>query len=60
MTNDEIEAPDERPARAKRNKAATAADAKAMGTSKQVWMGTAVGIGSTALVAALLYAKRRK
>lgn len=25
-----------------------------------VWMGTAVGIGSAALVAALMYAKRRK
>lgn len=27
--------------------------------NKAVWMGTAVGIGSAALVAALLYAKRR-
>ncbi|MET0241090.1 MAG: hypothetical protein ABW184_14460 [Sphingobium sp.] len=28
--------------------------------SNAVWMGTAVGVGSAALVAALMYAKRRK
>ena len=28
--------------------------------SKAIWMGTAVGIGSAAIVAALLYTKRRK
>jgi hypothetical protein len=28
--------------------------------SNAIWMGTAVGIGSAALVAALMYAKRRK
>ena len=28
--------------------------------SNAIWMGTAVGIGSTALVAALMYARRRK
>ncbi|HEX7858596.1 MAG TPA: hypothetical protein VF503_33335 [Sphingobium sp.] len=26
----------------------------------KIWMGTAVGVGSAALVAALMYAKRRK
>ncbi|MET0136764.1 MAG: hypothetical protein ABW048_04000 [Sphingobium sp.] len=30
------------------------------GVSSKVWMGTAVGVGSAALVAALMYAKRRK
>lgn len=30
------------------------------GNNKALWMGTAVGIGSAAIVAALLYAKRRK
>lgn len=30
------------------------------GVSPKVWMGTAVGVGSAALVAALMYAKRRK
>ena len=36
--------------------------AGAAGTAagKSVWMGTAVGIGSAAIVAALLYARRRK
>lgn len=33
-------------------------DAARLG-NKAVWMGTAVGIGSAAIVAALLYAKRR-
>lgn len=28
--------------------------------SNAIWMGTAVGIGSAALVAALMYARRRK
>ncbi|HEX7821577.1 MAG TPA: hypothetical protein VF463_13290 [Sphingobium sp.] len=45
-------------------KAAAAGDAasgeKANGVSSKVWMGTAVGVGSAALVAALMYAKRRK
>ncbi len=36
--------------------------AGAAGTAagKSVWMGTAVGIGSAAIVAALLYARRKK
>lgn len=34
--------------------------AKGSSTSSKVWKGTAVGIGSAALVAALMYAKRRK
>ncbi|HEX7874753.1 MAG TPA: hypothetical protein VF475_17715 [Sphingobium sp.] len=34
--------------------------AKKGGKSNAVWMGTAVGVGSAALVAALMYAKRRK
>jgi hypothetical protein len=33
---------------------------KAAPKSNAVWMGTAVGVGSAALVAALMYAKRRK
>ena len=32
----------------------------APGKSNAIWMGTAVGIGSAALVAALMYARRRK
>jgi hypothetical protein len=35
-------------------------DGKATGSNKSVWMGTAVGIGSAAIVAALLYTQRRK
>jgi hypothetical protein len=30
------------------------------GNSKGLWMGTAVGIGSAAIVAALLYTRRQK
>jgi hypothetical protein len=37
-----------------------AAGDTAKGKSNAVWMGTAVGVGSAALVAALMYAKRRK
>ncbi|MFT3965328.1 MAG: hypothetical protein QM690_05550 [Sphingobium sp.] len=33
---------------------------KGAARSNAVWMGTAVGVGSAALVAALMYAKRRK
>ncbi len=29
-------------------------------TSKGVWMGTAVGVGSAAIVAALLYANKKR
>ena len=29
-------------------------------SNKALWMGTAVGVGSAAIVAALLYSKRRK
>jgi hypothetical protein len=36
------------------------AKGKGAGKSNAVWMGTAVGVGSAALVAALMYAKRRK
>ncbi|MCE7798355.1 hypothetical protein LWE61_17595 [Sphingobium sufflavum] len=36
------------------------ASEKGNGVSSKVWMGTAVGVGSAALVAALMYAKRRK
>jgi len=36
------------------------AKAKNGAKSNAVWMGTAVGVGSAALVAALMYAKRRK
>ncbi|CAN5479684.1 hypothetical protein BH10PSE12_BH10PSE12_34450 [soil metagenome] len=42
------------------DKAAPSADAQPTSGNKGVWMGTAVGVGSAALVAALLYAKRRK
>lgn len=34
--------------------------AKSASRSSAIWKGTAVGIGSAALVAALMYAKRRK
>ena len=34
------------------------ADKKSV-AGKAIWMGTAVGVGSAAIVAALLYAKRR-
>lgn len=37
----------------------TAPDATGKGR-QAIWMGTAVGVGSAALVAALMYAKRRK
>lgn len=36
-----------------------ATDAKKGGKPNAVWMGTAVGVGSAALVAALMYANRR-
>lgn len=39
--------------------AKTPSDALAKGVSKSLWMGTAVGIGSAAIVAALLYARKR-
>ena len=39
---------------------APAGATKSTAKSGAVWMGTAVGIGSAALVAALMYAKRRK
>lgn len=39
--------------------AKTTSDALAKGVSKSLWMGTAVGIGSAAIVAALLYARKR-
>jgi len=35
-------------------------DKRASTKASAIWMGTAVGIGSAALVAALMYAKRRK
>ena len=37
---------------------AKSADKKSV-AGKAIWMGTAVGVGSAAIVAALLYAKRR-
>lgn len=37
-----------------------ATNAPAVGNSKGLWMGTAVGIGSAAIVAALLYTRRQK
>jgi tetrahydromethanopterin S-methyltransferase subunit B len=40
--------------------ATDAVKAKNGAKSNAVWMGTAVGVGSAALVAALMYAKRRK
>lgn len=40
--------------------ASDAAGKAAGGSNKAIWMGTAVGIGSAAIVAALLYARRRK
>ncbi|SCW36125.1 hypothetical protein SAMN02927924_00184 [Sphingobium faniae] len=39
---------------------AAAADAASRKGGKGVWMGTAVGIGSAALVAALLYANKKR
>lgn len=41
---------------------AVSADGKGNGlsTNRKIWMGTAVGIGSAAIVAALLYTKHRK
>lgn len=33
---------------------------KSGGINRSIWMGTAVGIGSAAIVAALLYTKRKK
>jgi LPXTG-motif cell wall-anchored protein len=41
-------------------KGAASSEAQPSTGNKGIWMGTAVGIGSAALVAALLYAKRRK
>lgn len=40
--------------------APAAPESKPQSSNKAIWMGTAVGIGSAAIVAALLYAKRRK
>lgn len=37
-----------------------APETKPSGQNKAIWMGTAVGIGSAAIVAALLYSRRRK
>jgi hypothetical protein len=45
---------------AKTAPAAAEAAKKGGKTNNAVWMGTAVGVGSAALVAALMYAKRRK
>lgn len=40
-------------------KIAAEAEKVAKGSNNKVWMGTAVGVGSAALVAALMYASRR-
>lgn len=40
--------------------AVPAPETKLAGQNKAIWMGTAVGIGSAAIVAALLYSRRRK
>lgn len=49
--------PDDAPASAA---PAPAGQEQGQGKSKALWMGTAVGIGSAALVAALLYSNRKK
>lgn len=54
--SDESEKPD---AAAEQAPAKTSSDALAKGVSKSLWMGTAVGIGSAAIVAALLYSRKR-
>lgn len=59
MTKPEDDAPAagaQTPAPADQTDMATAARKSA---SKAVWMGTAVGIGSAAIVAALLYARKK-
>lgn len=40
--------------------AAAPKDKDAKTGNGKIWMGTAVGVGSAALVAALMYARRRK
>jgi hypothetical protein len=56
---DDIKAESETKSRSKRTRRAAPAKDRDKTTGKAVWMGTAVGIGSAAIVAALLYAKRR-
>ena len=51
--NEPTSQPDKAPATAAEGNAA------AKGNKNAVWMGTAVGVGSAALVAALMYANRR-
>ena len=45
---------------AQQSDSARAGATKSGGKSNALWMGTAVGVGSAALVAALMYANRRK
>jgi hypothetical protein len=59
IMTDDIKAESETKSRSKRGKRAAAAKDRDKTAGKAVWMGTAVGIGSAAIVAALLYAKRR-
>ncbi|HTH28431.1 MAG TPA: hypothetical protein VL918_08190 [Sphingobium sp.] len=56
MTEADSSPAENTPAAAPEDKKEGAASAK----SNAIWMGTAVGIGSAALVAALMYARRRK
>ena len=65
MTDETTSSPDTTPRETDNplpeNAALTPAAQKApQSGNKALWMGTAAGIGSAALVAALLYAKKRK
>jgi hypothetical protein len=56
---DDIKAESDTKPRSKRARRTAPAKDRDKAAGKAVWMGTAVGIGSAAIVAALLYAKRR-
>ncbi len=59
MNDDKQEAP-EGEVTAAENAVEGATGKRSAAANRNIWMGTAVGIGSAAIVAALLYSKRRK